>query len=475
MHRVQSQLQPHLTEDDLVTIINDKILAPFQIGSEKHDDAVSAEIAKLERSGFIFDPSLGKHKLGSGSSTALTAGGGGWIMFHDTKGWQQVSEQQVGEELKSKLLHYIQNGYMQSIVHIRNVLKRRDLYQASPRLRETIREHAKLATSLLKDVEDTKTILKEAKDIYSRNEFTKNFDTLSGKLAFNDAERSGAVAVFDATTLTITTDLSQIKAMQNLKRLGLMFSPLQSSFKCPEWLKDVGHQLSKVMFNCGKEENGVYVFQVCGGGAQPFADALQSALGTYCVNFDSPATPTSLEQAPTLSSGLRCCITENQATLTKKMTEMNRANSPIVIVFNSGSDLTHPLMSCQRFASIELPVISCSPEEVMGWLVDCLRSSASSAKQFHELDHSIQHKSLLKQFLLHRKWSATETSNAPRRTIMTIKAVVTEICEWGATKNYKSIVITHAQLAQYLKEEGFHVTRPQNTFKAIVFCRDGDD
>lgn len=143
------------------------------------------------------------------------------------------------------------------------------------------------------------------------------------------------------------------------------------------------------------------MLQVCGGDAQPFVDALQSALGTYCVNCDLSHSPASLQQqASNLSNGLRCCITDNQATLTKKMTELNRTTASIVLVFNSGSDRTHPLMSCQRFASIEIPAISCSPDEVMGWLIDYLRSSAAGTgtKRFNILDHSAQHKEIIKRF-----------------------------------------------------------------------------
>jgi len=462
MNQVQSQLLPHLTEDDLATLINDKVLAPFQLGSIKHRDAIyeyATQEKKRTYSGVTFDPSLGKC--------------GAWFMFHEVFGWQHVSEQQVWEHVKSHLSDFVQNDYMQAILHIRNVLKRRELYQSSPRLRDTIREHARLAIKHLRSVEeDSKSIMKDTKELATKSEFIKHFDEQVGKLAFNDAERSGAISVFDAISLTVITDLPQIKAMHHLKRLGLMFSPLQCHYKCPNWLQDIGRQLSKVIFNCGTEENGVYVLQVYGSGSQQFVEGLKSAMGTYCVDIDeSIITTAATHQVIPPLKGLRCCITHDQVTLTKKVTEMQRTSQPIVLVYNSGSDRTQPQTTCQKFASVEVPAMNCSPEEVVGWLVDCMRSSHSSATSFQVLDHSIQHKALLRQFLAHRKWSATETSEASRKMMMTGKAILNELCTWGSSINYNSVVITQVLLAEYLKEEGFHVTRPQNVVKVTLFCK----
>lgn len=53
---------------------------------------------------------------------------------------------------------------------------------------------------------------------------------------------------------------------------------------------------------------------------------------------------------------------------------------------------------------------------------------------------------------------------------MTIKAIVAEICEWGETMNFKSIVITHALLAQYLKEEGFQLQDRKIHSKQLCFA-----
>jgi len=98
--------------------------------------------------------------------------------------------------------------------------------------------------------------------------------------------------------------------------------------------------------------------------------------------------------------------------------------------------------------------------------------TTSIEPSFTPIDPSAQHVDLLKQFLSDKQWFAQQQPSGVREAEKTpIKEIAVLLCTWAQNNGYKSFHVTQTSLANYLKQCGFHVTKPQNTFKADIYKR----